>query len=146
MKKVDLPLKLVLELPIYRKPTKKLKYLAKCLSQLRMGFVAYDDKENLFRFKSADGSNHFAITDSYFKNPQTGKVEFEQFSKFRSTLNLIIAVASSEETDVKISIIDCSDEITSTSGIYANLTLSVTSNSPEQFRKITSHLKLLDLS
>lgn len=146
VKKVVIPLKLVLEFPIYRKPTKKLNQLIEQLAQLRIGSVQYETDKHLFRFRSSFSTPSFSISDNYFKNPKTNEVEFERFRKFRSALNLIIAVTSCDETNVNISIIECPNEITTQTGIYANLTLTVSSTSINQFKKITDHLSLLDLS
>lgn len=136
----------MLEFPIYRKPTKKFNQLVERLAQLRMGSVWHDVDEHLLKFNSFNSSACFTITDSYFKNPKTDEVEFERFCKFRSALNLIIAVTSLEETKTEVSIIDCPDELIRENGIYANLTLTVSSTSLEQFKRITNHLELLNLS
>ena len=141
---MDLPMKLVIEVPVYRRTTKKLLTLVEKLGQGRIGHVQYNVTEENFEFTSVYPRYHFNISDSYFRNPN-GKVEFERFRNFRSAFNLIIAV-SNDETDVEVSLIENDEETIKENGIYSNITLTIFTTSMVQFKKIAQHLELLGSS
>ena len=138
-------MKLIIEVPVYRKTTKKLLALVEKLGQGRIGKINHNESGKTFEFSSLASNSKFNISDSYFRNPNSSEVEFKRFKDFRSVLNLIIAV-SNEETNIEVSLIENSDEIINEPGIYSNITLSVSTTSTLQFNRIAQHLDLLGSS
>ena len=136
-------MKLVIEVPVYRKPSRKLEEMVNRLAECRVGKVKYNREENTFDFESFNPKSTFRISEVYFKNPD-GQVEFEKFRKFRSVLNLIISVIDEDVTELSLELINCPEETIKNTGVHSNITLTLTTTSVAFFTQITQHLELLD--
>ena len=140
---MELPMKLVIEVPVYRKPSRKLEEMVNRLAECRVGKVKYNREENTFDFESFNPKSTFRISEVYFKNPD-GQVEFEKFRKFRSVLNLIISVIDEDATELSLELINCPEDTIKNTGVHSNITLTLTTTSVAFFTQITQHLELLD--
>ena len=141
---MDLPMKFVVEVSVYRKTSKKLLTLVERLGQFRIGRVNYNEKEETIEFASLSPYQTFNISEAYFRN-RNEEVEFKGLQNFRSVLNLIIAIADND-TDFDVSLEENSDEEIAETGIYSKITLSISTTSILQFQRILQHLSLLGLS